>query len=577
MPTPAGARLPPKSEDGRYWYDEASADAAVAFFPRFLRLTVGEFYNRPFVLAPWQELDVVRPLFGWKRVEDGTRRYRRCYVWIPRKNGKSEFAAGLGLLVFLGDAEPAGQVLSIATDKNQALITVDKAIAMVGLSEELQRHIVTFKETLYAPELGANMKALAGIPKGKHGLNMSALIGDEVHEWRSDRLYQFVHQSSGARRQPLEFMISTAGEMQGYGFEAWRMCQDIQDGTIDDPETLVVIYGADAEKDRKDPDYWKTDEALTAANPSLGAAIKRGYLEAERKKATQLPRLEGDFKRYHLNLWTEQATRWLPMDAWRDCGQAIEFRPELRAAAEADRPVVDEVARYLLPADRNDRWKLLADAMKGRKAYGGVDLSSTTDLTCLAWVYPPEEGEEDESGIWTIVPHFYCPEVGIKRRAHLDKVPYEHWAKIGALHPTPGNAVDYNYLKQRIVSDAEHFDVQKVAVDRWNATQIAIELASEGLDVELFGQGFASMSAPSKFLEMLLLARRLDHGGHPVMAWCARNVAVSRDAPGNIKPDKKKSTERIDGIVSTVEGIGVANAAPKEPDVSAFLNNPVMA
>lgn len=573
MSTAYGASLAPRSADGRFWYDEHAASQAVAFFPRYLRLTVGEFFNKPFILAPWQEHDIVRPLFGWKRVEDGTRRYRRCYVWVPRKNGKSELAAGIGLLIMLGDGEPGGQVLSIATDKNQALITLEKALAMVGLSEELQPHLVSFKETLYSPELGASFKALAGIPKGKHGLNMSGLIGDEVHEWRSDRLYQFVHQSSGARRQPLEFMISTAGEKTGFGHEAWRMCQDIQDGTIDDPETLVVVYSADAEKDRKDPNYWKSDEAMMAANPSMGVAVKRTYLEAERKKATQLPRLEGDFKRYHLNLWTEQETRWLPMDAWNDCGQAPQFRDELRAAAEEDRPVADHVHRLLEEADRNERWKRLADAMRGRKAWGGVDLSSTTDLTCLAWLFEPE----DEDGIWTVVPHFYCPEVGIKRRAHLDKVPYDHWAKIGALHPTPGNAVDYHYVQRRLYADAEIFDVQKIAIDRWNATQFAQEVIDEGLEAVLFGQGFASMSAPSKFLEMLLLARRLDHGGHPVLASHARHCAIKRDEADNIKPDKAKSTERIDGIVATVEAIGVANAAPKEPDLDAFINRPVMA
>lgn len=576
MSAAIGASLAPRSPDGRYWYDEEAASAAVAFFPKFLRLTVGEFYNRPFVLAPFQEHDIVRPLFGWKRTSDGTRRYRRCYVWIPRKNGKSELAAGIALLVMLGDAEPGGQVLSIATDKNQALITLDKALQMVALSPDLQQHLVAFKETLYAPELGANMKALAGIPKGKHGLNMSGMVGDEIHEWRSDRLYQFVHQSSGARRQPLEFLISTAGEKSGYGWEAWRMCQDIIDGTIDDPETLVVVYAADAEKDRTDPNYWKSDEALMAANPAIGGAVKREYLEAERKRAMQLPRLEGDFKRYHLDLWTEQATRWLPVDAWHDCGQAPEHRAELRAAAEGDRPVAANVARLLLPSDRNERWKLLPDAMAGRIAWGGVDLSSTADLSCLAWLFPPDEGDEEE-GLWTVVPHFYCPEVGIARRSHIDKVPYEQWAKSGALFPTPGNAVDYHYIQRRLFADAEVFDVRKVGVDRWNATQFTQEVIAEGIDAVLFGQGFASMSAPAKFLEMLILARRLDHGGHPVLAWMARNVSISKDAADNIKPDKAKSTERIDGIVAICEALGVANAAEKEPDVGAFIANPVRA
>jgi phage terminase large subunit-like protein len=558
--------------DSPYWFDKIAADRSVAFFPSFLRLTVGEFFNRPFVLSPWQEHDIIRQLFGWKRKSDGTRRYRRCYVWIARKNGKSELAAGVAHLALLADGEPGGQVYSIATDKSQAEIVFNKASEMLQLSATLQPHMIAFKDSIYCPELGASFKPLAGRPKGKHGLNASGIIGDEVHEWTSDKLYTFVHQSTGGRRQPIEFMISTAGEMNGYGFEAYRMCESILDGTIDDPDTLVVIYGADPEKDRKDPDYWKSDEAVRAANPNYGISPKVEYIEAERKKATQLPRLENDYKRYHLNLWVEQATRWLPMDAWADCGQDPVLRNELAAAAKEDRPVSDLVHRLLRKPDQNERWRYLAKKMEGRKAYGGVDLSTTTDLTCLAWVFPPE----GDDILWTVVPHFYCPEVGIKRRAHVDKVPYEHWAKIGALTPTPGNAVDYSYVKARALSDAEEFDVKTIAVDRWNAVQFSIQLNAEGLETVLFGQGFASMSAPAKFLETLLLERLLDHGGHPVLSWCARNVAVSRDAADNIKPDKAKSTERIDGVVALVEGIGVANAAPKEPDLSDFLSNPVM-
>lgn len=558
--------------DSPYYFDKRAADLAVAFFPMHLRLTVGEWFNRPFILSPFQENDIVRPLYGWKRKSDGTRRFRRCFVWIARKNGKSELAAGVSHLALLADGEPGGQVYSIASDKDQASIVFNKAVEMLQLSPELAPHMVAFKDSIYCPELGASFKPLAGRPKGKHGLNASGLIGDEVHEWRDGKLYTFVHQSTGGRRQPIEFMISTAGEMTGYGFEVFRECESILDGTIDDPETLVVIYSADPEKDRKDPDYWKSDEAVRAANPNYGISPKVDYIEAERKKAMQLPRLENDFKRYHLNLWVEQATRWLPMDAWSDCGQHPTLRSELAAAAKEDRPVVDWIQKLILKPDQNERWKYLAKKMEGRKAFGGVDLSSTTDLTCLAWVFPPD----GDDILWTVVPYFYCPEVGIKRRAHLDKVPYEHWAKIGALKPTPGNAVDYAYVKKRALSDAEIYDVKGVAVDRWNATQFTTELNAEGLQAVLFGQGFASMSAPAKFLEGLLLARLLDHGGHPVLSWCARNVAVSRDAADNIKPDKAKSTERIDGIVSVVEGIGVANAAPKEPDLSDFLSNPVM-
>jgi len=562
-----------------YWFDEAAADWAAAFFPKYLRFTTGEWAGRPFKLEPWEERDIIRPMFGWKRA-DGTRRYRRVYVWIPRKNGKTELAAGIGIILEMGDGEPGAQVLSIATDKNQASLVFDKAVSMIGWSPELQSHLHCFKHSIYCAELGASFKPLAGIPKGKHGLNMSGLVGDEIHEWTSDRLYQFVHQSSAARRQPLEFLISTAGDMDGYGWEAFQMCRDIQDGTIRDPETLVVIYGADADMDKADADYWKRPETWAKANPNYGVSVKPEYLAAECRKAQRLPRLENDFKRYHLNLWVEQATRWLPMDAWRDCGQAVETRPELRAIADALVDDEDGAAEALarrkelsVPDAKNNRWRGLPEAMRGRLCYAGVDLSSTTDLSAVLLIFPPEKAGD----LWTLIPNFYCPRATMKQRITVDKVPYDLWERLGALTVTDGNVIDYEYIKRDIFEAASLFRLSTVAIDQFLAAQIAIQLNAEGVNAVLVRQGFLSLSGPSKELETLLLGRMLDHGGHPVLTWCARNVATERDAMENIKPSKKKSTERIDGIVAAAMGLGVAMQAEPEADLDSFIGNPVIA
>lgn len=574
--------MTPKTEtvDGvEYWYDAAAADWAAGFFPKYLRFTAGEWAGRPFVLADWEERDIIRPLFGWKR-RDGTRRYRRCYVWIPRKNGKTELAAGVGIILEMGDGEPGAQVLSIATDKNQASLVFDKAVAMIGWSPELQQHLHCFKSSIYCAELQASFKALAGIPKGKHGLNMSGLVGDEIHEWSSDRLYQFVHQSSASRRQPLEFLISTAGEMTGYGWEAFQMCRDIMDGTINDPETLVVMYGADADMDKADADYWKRPETWAVANPNYGVSVKPEYLAAECRKAQRLPRLENDFKRYHLNLWVEQATRWLPMDAWRDCGQLPAIRARLREIADT---IVDDEEKapaalaerkaLLIPDAKNNRWRDLPEAMRGRRCFIGVDLSSTTDLTAVVLVFPPTDADP----LWTLVPHFYVPRATMRKRIETDKVPYDLWERMGALTVTDGNVVDYEYVKRDIFEDAGLYRVDTIAIDQFLAAQIAIQLNAEGLNAVLVRQGFLSLSGPSKELETSLLGRMLDHGGHPVLTWCARNVATERDAMENIKPSKKKSTERIDGIVAAVMGLGVAMQSEPDVNLDGFLSNPVIA
>lgn len=514
-----------------YWFDEAAADMAVAFFTTHLRFTTGEWAGKPFRLEPWQEHDIIRPTFGWRR-PDGTRRYRRVYVWIPRKNGKSELAAGMALLMLLGDNEDGGEVYSIARDEDQAKIVFLKAGAMVQWSEELAKCLTVLKTSIYCPPLLASFKPLSGTPSGKHGLNMSGLVGDEIHEWPDGRLYTFVHQSTAARRQPLEFLISTAGKRDSYGWEEWDYCCKIRDGLIDDPETLVVIYAAGPDDDWTDPATW------AAANPNLGVSVKLNYLEAECAKARQNPRLENDFKNFHLNLWTSQAVRWLQMEGWDACGFP---------APKIARRVHD-----------NDRWRHLPELMRHRRCTGGLDLSATTDLTALAWLFAPAEDGEP----WVVVPRFFMPEARIEDRVRVDRMPYDRWARKGALFTTPGNVVDYAFVKAQIEADAELFDIGAIGVDPFNAVQLTTELQADGFDAIFFRQGFLSMSPPSKELERLVVKRELDHGGHPVLRMCAENVAVTRDPAGNIKPAKDKSTGRIDGVVATINALGVALSSP---------------
>ena len=502
--------------ESEYWFDERAADAVVRFVETALKLTDGQWAGQPFKLAPWQEHDIIRPAFGWKR-KDGTRRYRRVIVWVPRKNGKTELAAGVSFIPLILDGEPGAQVFSIAKSKDQASLVFRKALAMIRRSANLSKVLESFKNSIYCPELGARFEPLSGKADGKHGLSMSGLVGDEVHEWKDGDLYTFVHQSSGARRQPIEFMISTAGNRIGYVWELWKYCQQVLDGTVADPETLVVIYAADPEDDWTDPAVW------AKANPNLGISVKPEYLAAECKRAQEFPRLENDFKRYHLNLWTEQAVRWLPMDRWDRCQGDLD-------------------------------WTRLEASLIGRRCFGGVDLSQTTDLTALVWVFPPEA----EGQAWTFLPRFFVPEARIAERVSRDRVPYNQWLKKGALFATPGNVVDYDFVKAQIRRDADLFQVQGLGFDPWNAMQIMIQMQGEGLPVEQVRQGFLSLSGPSKELERLLLDQQFEHGGHPLLRWCAANVAIETDAAGNIKPSKAKSTERIDGIAALVTAMALA-------------------
>lgn len=540
--------------EGDFWFDERAADKAAAFFPTHLRLTEGEWAGQPFHLEPWEEDDIIRPLFGWKR-SDSTRRYRRCFVWVARKNGKTELAAGIALLMLVGDAEPGGQVFSIASEKDQAAIVFGKASNMVARSTTLAglAGLETFKESIYCPQLNASMRPLSGKPQGKHGLNMSGLIGDEIHEWRSGELYTFVHDSAGARRQPLEFLISTAGVRGGYGEEVWDECQAIRAGDIDDPSTMVVIYAADAEDDWTDPAVWKK------ANPNFGVSVKPDAFRAEFNRARQLPRLENDFRRYRLNMWTDQMVRWLPIDGIDDEGRHFGW---------------DHCA-----GDRN--WAELEEDLRHRTCYGGLDLSSTNDLSALIWWFPAEEPGE----LPAVLARFFKPADLIDVHTRRDRVPYRQYVKDGALYATPGNVIDYAFIREQVYQDAERFKVAfsgawkrepsegGLAIDRWNATQTAIELEQEGIPVVMFGQGFASMSAPSKELERLVMANGFRHGGHPVLRRHAQAAAVQTDPAGNIKPAKDRSLLRIDGIVALVMALGIAAHPDNAPvvDVQAMV------
>jgi phage terminase large subunit-like protein len=504
------------------WFDEVAAEKAARFFPDYLVHTKGKWAGRPFRLSPWQDA-IVRMVFGWKTAE-GKRLFRRALIWIARGNGKSEFAAGLLLLAFLFDGELGGEAYVIAADKKQAGIVFTMATRMVQLSPSLAEHIETFKTSLYCAELLASIQPMSGQAEGKHGLSCSVLVGDEMHEWAHGDLYEFVKQSEIKREQPIEILISTAGQARrGYGWVLWEESLKIKDGTFDDPTTLVVIYAAGANDNWKEPATW------AKANPNLGVSVQLDDMQKLVERALHSPRLETNFKRYHLDIWVGQDLRWLDIDAWRK-GSGM---PSLAGDAG---------------------WRAMAERCKGRVCYGGLDLSSVSDLTCLLWLFPPDETEKN----WLALPRFWVPADNIERRARRDRVPYDIWQARGAVEPTVGNVVDYDPVIAAIHEGMAQFTVRSVAYDPHNATATVNTLMNEGAPMVLMRQGIPSLGAASKELERLTLKGALDCGQHPVMDWMAGNVAKHEDRNGNIMPDKGRSSEKIDGISALVNALAVA-------------------
>lgn len=463
----------------------------------------------------------MRAAFGWK-LPDGSRLIRIVYIEVPRKNGKTEFAAGLALLLLVGDGEGGGQGYAMAVDKDQAKIAFKKAAAMASMSPALLRHVEVFKTSVFCPQLMSSFKPISSAPGSKHGFSPSFALGDEIHAWPDGELADVIHQGTGARRQPVEVYITTAGiRGRGFGWEMHDRAVKVLDGTIVDPSFYAVIYAAGEDDD------W-TDEATWAkANPNLGISPKIEFLRSECAAAKENPRLENDFRRYYLNQWTEQTTRWLQIDKWDAC-------------------------RGEIP------WQKLREHLKGRIAFGGVDLSAKIDLSAQVLTIPPE----GDDPFWHWVARIYIPEGRVAFAEKRDRLPYSRWIREGALIATPGDVMDYGFIERDLMEDAGHFVIREVAYDAWNALQFATNMQGEGMTMVDFRQGFKSMSEPFKELERLVVAGLLRHGGHPVLREMAKSVSVTTDPAGNIKPDKSKSSLRIDGIVAGAMGLGRAIVAP---------------
>jgi phage terminase large subunit-like protein len=490
-----------------FWFDERAATGAVRFFERLLVQSKGEWAGQPFRLMPWQRDQIIWPLFGWKRA-DGSRKYRLAYIEIPRKNGKSTLAAGIALLLLFADGEPGAEVYSAAADRDQAGIVFSEAKAMTEDSPILAQRAQVYKGSIVVEESRSFYRVLSADAFTKHGLNAHGVVFDELHAQPTRDLWDVLTTSVGARRQPMMIAITTAGyDRTSICWEQHEYARQVLEGIIEDPSFFAFIAAADAADD------WTAEATWRKANPGLGTTVKLDYLRQECERAKASPAYQNTFRRLHLNQWTSQETRWIPMDRWRECGQAVR-----------------------------------ADDLAGRPCYGGLDLASTTDLAALGLVFPPIE----ESEPYQVLCRFWAPAENIIERARRDRVPYDAWARDGYLRATEGNVIDYATITADIEELGQVYNIREIAFDRWGAVQMSQQLTAAGFEMIPFGQGFASMSAPAKEFMRLILDGKLAHGGHPILTWMADNVMVVQDAAGNVKPDKKKSRERIDGIVATI-------------------------
>ena len=494
-------------------FDESRARRVIRFI-ECLKHTKGEFHGKTFHLLPWQE-KIINDVFGTVRDDDREiRQFTTAYIEIPKKQGKSELGAAIALNMLVNDDEWKAEVYSCASDRQQAAIVFDVAADMVRQNPTLRKRvkiIPSTKRMVYQPT-GSIYQVLSSEVSTKHGLNVSACIFDELHTQPTRALYDVMTQGSGdARRQPLWFLLTTAGtDRNSICWEVHQKALDILEGRKADPRFYPVIFGLPDDADWSDEKNWHI------ANPSLGHTIDIEKVRDAFRKAMETPADENMFRQLRLNQWVKQSVRWMPMDKWDECGGAVD-----------------------------------AYALEGRACYAGLDLSSTSDLTTLVLVFPPaEEGEP-----YQILPFFWLPEETLQLRVRRDHVMYDVWQKQGFIQTTEGNVVHYGFIEQFIIQMGERYNIREIAYDRWNATMMVQALEDDGFTMIPFGQGFKDMSPPTKELMRIVLEHNLAHGGHPVLRWNMDNAYVRTDPAGNQKIDKQKSTEKVDGAVALVMGL----------------------
>lgn len=486
-----------------------------------------------FELIDWQE-QIIRDLFGTLK-PNGYRQFNTAFIEIPKKQGKSELAAAVALLLTCGDGEQRAEVYGCAADRQQASIVFEVAADMVRMCPALSKRVkilASQKRIIYIPT-NSFYQVLSAEAYSKHGFNIHGVVFDELHTQPNRKLFDVMTKGSGdARMQPLYFLITTAGtDTHSICYETHQKAKDILEGRKIDPTFYPVIYGADENDDWTDPKVWEK------ANPSLGITVGIDKVQTACESAKQNPSEENSFRQLRLNQWVKQAVRWMPMDKWDKCAFAVN-----------------------------------EDDLRGRVCYGGLDLSSTTDITAFVLVFPPLD-EEDK---YIILPYFWIPEDTLDLRVKRDHVPYDVWERQEYLQTTEGNVVHYGYIEKFIEQLGKRFNIREIAFDRWGAVQMVQNLEGMGFTVVPFGQGFKDMSPPTKELMKLTLEQRITHGGHPVLRWNMDNIFVRTDPAGNIKADKEKSTEKIDGAIATIMALDRAIRCGNDTSESVYNDRGIL-
>ncbi len=505
--------------DFTYLFDDSRADHAVDFFEDVLRLPdlLDEDGNpRAFLLEPWQVF-IIGSLFGWVDAL-GRRRFREAYMEIGKGNGKTPMCAGIGLYGLVMDCERAAEIYAAAADQEQAAILFRDAVRIVEASPDLAEIITPsggehIWKLDHKPSLSF-FRTFSRESGSKSGTRPHMGLLDELHEHGTPQISIKVRAGAKRRDQPLFVEITNSGfDRTSICWEHHEHSRKVVQGFTPDEQWFAYVCALD-----EGDDPLRDESCWLKVNPNLDVSVPRTYLRTQVKNALGLPGEQNTVLRLNFCVWTEQDERWLDMHVWDACGATVDI-----------------------------------ESLRGRECYAGLDLASTRDVTAFVLVFP------DDDGTFDVLPYFWVPKETMHDRVSRDRVPYDVWAREGNLRTTDGNVCDYDRVREDIREIAEQFDIREIAYDRWGATQLVTQLTADGANMFPLGQGFASLSSPTKELDKLIASQSIRHGKHPVLRWMAGNVAIEQDAAGNIKPSKKKSTEKIDGIVALVMALDRAS------------------
>lgn len=523
----------------KYYLDKQYAYKCVKF-GSILRHSSGELAGKNFQFMEWQ-IKAIIDIFGTKYRDGrfkGLRRYQRVLFFVAKKAGKTELGGLLTAIYFFLDPEKAKECYSIASELEQAKILHKAFTTMIKQEPELEDMVHSTKQpprvSKYNGAFVDEYIALSSTSDSKDGLKPSLLLVDEPHAFPNKDLYQIISDGLAGRREPLEIFMSTAGyNLQGFFYkDVYQYAKKLKEGVIKDETFYYVMFEPD-EEDLKDDDYWKNPEIWKKSNPNLGISPTLNYMESKVLQAEQSEQSLIAFKTKHMNVFCDKIDIWIKNSVWTSNQTPIKFK----------------------------RLKEL----KYKTCYAGLDLSSSTDITALVLLFVMDDGSYD------IIPYFWIPKDNMRERVRRDKVPYFDWVKKGLMKTTEGNIVDYSYIEAHIIRICNFFNVKMLAYDRWNSSDLIRRLTDADIvDLLPFGQGFASMSAPTKQIEVLSLQNRLNHGNNEVLNWMVSNIVLRKDPSDNFKIDKQKSIEKVDGAVALAMALGICMIDAKDEVVNVY-------